>query len=123
METVQGDEYTKEPLISPELRTVWKTFHSHLSKQPKGTLCSQLTKLSTDEMLRTIFPNISTLANICLIIAVSIASVERSFSQMKLIKTRIRNCIGQFSFSHLMKIAIDMSETLSDANLDAIVTA
>ena len=87
VETVQGDEYTKEALISPELQTEWKTFRSYLSKQPKGTLCSQLTELSTDEMLRTIFPNISTLANICLTIPVSTASVERSFSQMKLIKT------------------------------------
>ena len=122
VETMQGDEYTKEALISPELRTEWKTFRSYLSKQPKGTLCSQLTKLSTDEMLRTIFPNISTLANICLTIPVSTASVERSFSQMKLIKTRIRNRIGQFSLSHLMKIAIETPETLSDAELDAIIS-
>ena len=43
-ETVQGDGYTKEALISPELRTEWKTFCSYLSKQPKGTLCSQLTE-------------------------------------------------------------------------------
>ena len=41
---------------------------------------------------------------------------------MKLIKTRIRNQIGQFSLSHLMKIAIEMPETLLDAELDAIVT-
>ena len=121
-ETVQGDGYTKEVLISPELRTEWKTFRSYLSKQPKGTLCSQLTELSTDEMLTTIFPNISTLANICLTIPVSTASVERSFSQIKLIKIRIRNRIGQFSLSHLIKIAIEMPETLSDAELDAIIT-
>ena len=112
VETVQGNEYTKEALISPELQTEWKTFRSYLSKQQKGTLCSQLTELSTDEMLRTIFPNISTLANICLTIPVSTASVERSFSQMKLIKTRIRNRIGQFSLSHLMEIPIETPETL-----------
>ena len=82
-ETVQDDEYTKEAVISPELRTEWKIFRSYLSKQSKGTLCSKLTKLSTDEMLRTIFPNISTLANICLTIPVITALVERSFSQMK----------------------------------------
>ena len=90
-ETVQDDEYTKEALISPELRTERKTFRSYLSKQPKGTLCSQLSELSTDEMLRTIFPNISTQANTCLTIPVITVSVERSFSQTKLIKTRIRN--------------------------------
>ena len=41
---------------------------------------------------------------------------------MKLIKTQIRNRNGQFSLSHLMKIAIEMPETLSDAELDAIIT-
>ena len=41
---------------------------------------------------------------------------------MKLIKTRIRHRIGQFSLSHLMKIAIETPETLSDAELDAIIT-
>ena len=35
-ETVQGDEYIKQALISPELRTKWKTFRRYLSQQPKG---------------------------------------------------------------------------------------
>ena len=42
------------------------------------------------------------------------ASVERSFSQMKLIKTRLRNRIGQSSLSYLMKTAIETSEKLTD---------
>ena len=117
-ETVDGDEYTKEALISPEIRTEWKTFRSYLSKQPKGTLYSQLTELTTSDMLS----KISTLANICLSIPVSTASVERSFSQMKLIKTRIRNRIGQSSLSYLMKIAIETPEKLSDSDLDAIIS-
>ena len=41
-ETIDGDEYTKEALISPEIRTEWKMFRSYLYKQPKGTLYSQL---------------------------------------------------------------------------------
>ena len=92
-------------------------FRSCLSKHPKGTLYSQLTELNTNDML---FPNISTLANICLSIPVSTASVERSFSQMKLhvVKTRIR--IGQCSLSYLMKMAIETPEKLSDSDLDAI---
>ena len=118
------NEYTKEALISPEIRTEWKTFRSYLSKQPKGTLYSQLAELTTSDMLRTMFPNISTLANICLSVSipVSTASVERSFSQLKLIKTRIRNRIGQSSLSYLMKIAIETPEKLSDSDLDAIIS-
>ena len=97
-ETLQSVEYTKEALISPELLTEWKTFCSYLSKQPKGTFVLMLTELSTDKMLRIIFPNISTLANICFTNPVSTASVQRSFSQMKLIKTRIRNRMGNLVF-------------------------
>ena len=41
--TVDGVEYTKKALISPD---IWKTFRSYLSKQPKGTLYSQLTELT-----------------------------------------------------------------------------
>ena len=40
---------------------------------------------------------------------------------MKLIRTRIRKQIEQFSLSHLMKIAIEALEILSDAELDAII--
>ena len=119
---VDGYEYTKKALISPDIRTEWKTFRSYLSKQPKGTLYSQLTELTTNEMLITMFPNISTLANICLSIPVGTASVERSFSQMKLIKTRLRNRIRQSSLSYLMKIGIKTLEKLTDTDLEAIIS-
>ena len=72
-------------------------------------------------MLKTMFPNMSTLANICLAIPVGTASVERSFSQMKLIKTRVRNHIGESSLSYLMKISIETAETLSDNDLWDII--
>ena len=49
------------------------------------------------------------------------ASVERSFSQMKMIKTRRRNCLGEKSLSHMMKIAIESPEKLSDSDLENIV--
>ena len=46
-------------------------------------------------------------------------SVE--LSQMKMIKTRLRNCIGETSLSHLMKIAVESPEKLSDMDLENIV--
>ena len=63
----------------------------------------------------------STLGNICLSIPVSTASVERSFSQMKLLKTRLRNCLSDSSLSHLMKIAIESPDKLSDSDTEEIV--
>ncbi len=71
----------------------------------------------TNDMLVAMFPNLNKkIAKIALTIPVSTTSVERSFSQMKLIKTRLRNSLNEGSFSHLMKIAIESPEKLSDRN-------
>ena len=51
----------------------------------------QLKELSTSSMLEIMCPDLSTLANVCLTIPVGTASVERLFSQMKMIKTRLRS--------------------------------
>ena len=72
-------------------------------------------------MLKAMFPNLHKIVSIGLTIPVSTASVERSFLQMKLIKTRLRNALRDYSLSHLMKIAIEAPEVLSDSDLDEIV--
>ena len=72
-------------------------------------------------MLKAMFPNLHKMASFGLPIPVSTASVERSFSQMKLIKTRLHNTLSDCSLSHLMKIAIEAPEVLSDSDLDEIV--
>ena len=73
------------------------------------------------KQLISMFPNLNTLASICLTIPIETASVERNFSQMKMIKTRIRSRLGEKSLSHLMKIAIESPEKLSDSDLENIV--
>ena len=50
-----------------------------------------------------------------------LASVERSSSQVRLIKTRLLSCLGELSLSNLMKIAIESSDTLLDSDLEEIV--
>ena len=40
---------------------------------------------------------------------------------MKMIKTRLRSCLGEGNLSHLMKIAIESPETLSDEELEQTV--
>ena len=79
----------------------------------------QLHELVTNDMLKTMFPSLNTLANVCLSIPVGTASVERSFSEMKM--TRLRNRIGEFSLSYLMKIAIESPEKLYEMELENIV--
>ena len=109
-ETVLGVEVCTPVLISCEIHTEWNTFHHILAKKPKDYMKTQLKELATNEMLETMFPNLNRLAKICLSIPVGTALVERSFSQMKKIKTRLRNHIGESSLSSLMKIAIESPE-------------
>ena len=49
------------------------------------------------------------------------ASIEHSFSQMKMIKTQLKSHLGEANLSHLMKITIESLETLSDEELEQIV--
>ena len=92
-----------------------------MAKQPKDNMKSQLEDLVSNDMLATMFPNLHTIAKISLSIPVATASVERSFSQMKLIKTRLRSSLNDTSLSHLMKITIESPDQLTDGNLDEIV--
>ena len=72
-------------------------------------------------MLVQMFPQLSDLAKVCLSIPVGTASVERSFSQMKMIKTRLRNRLGEQNLAHLMRIAIEMPEKLPDDIVESVV--
>ena len=80
--------------------------------------------LLTNETLVTICmcPNLHKLTNICLCLPVSNASVEHSFSQMKLIKSRLRSCLSKISLTQLMKIAIKGSEKLSESDIEQIIS-
>jgi len=88
------------------------------SLQPKEDMSSQLYDLSTIEMLKPMFPNLHTLANVCMSLPVGTASVERSFSKMKMIKTRLRNKLSEKS---LMKISIESPQKLTDEDLEMMI--
>ena len=117
--TLDEEEMQKEGLITPELHTEWITFRAFLSKKAEDDIAKQLKELVTNEMLITMFPNLTKIASIYLTIPVSTASVERSFSEMKLIKTRLRNSLSEGTLSQLMRIGIEAPET--DDDLDAIL--
>ena len=72
-------------------------------------------------MLKAMFPNLNKIASIGLTIPVSTASVERSFSQKKMIKTRLRNSLSDCSLCHLTRIAIEAPEVLFESDLEEIV--
>ena len=100
-----------------------ETYRQLLSKQLKDNLKTQLQELANNDTLIALLQNLHKLACCCLSLPISTASVERSFSQMKLIKTRLRNHLGEISLSHLMKIAIESPETLSDSDLRCVHTS
>ena len=120
-QTLLGNPTVKKALISSEIHTEWITYRRHMAKQPKDNMKSQLEDMVSNDMLATMFPNLHTIAKISLSIPVATASVERSLSQMKLIKTRLRSSLNDTSLSHLMKIAIESPDQLTDGNLDEIV--
>jgi len=59
---------------------------------------SQLYDLSTNEMLKPMFPNLRTLVNVCMSLPVRTASVERSFSKTKKIKAWLGNRLSEKGF-------------------------
>ena len=57
-----------------------------------------------------IFPEMFKMINIMLTLPVGTATVERSFSQMKTIKTSLRNRLNDTNLKRLMRIAIEGPE-------------
>ena len=78
-------------------------------------------ELATSSMLVEMFPHLTDLAKVSLSIPVGIASVEQSFSQMKMVKTRLRNRLGEQNLAHLMRIAIETPEKLPDDIVESVV--
>ena len=116
-QSVLGKKFVMPAFVNPDLPTEWKTFqrYIHVVNQPKENLDEQLKELSANPILHSMCPCLSTLAKVCLTIPVGIAS------RMKMIKTRLRNRLGETNLSHLMKIAIESPQTLSDEQLEQIV--
>ena len=76
MVSLEGEEYEKMRLVSNEVKAEWKTLKHYLTKKPQEDMASQLHKLVTNETLISMFPNLNTLASICVTILVGTASVE-----------------------------------------------
>ena len=66
--------------------------------------------LSTDPSMHRMYPNLCTLAQICRVVPIHSADVERSFSQLKLVKTNIRNRMFEKTLDSLLRITIEGPE-------------
>ena len=108
--TLNDEETMKLAIITSEVHSEWMTFRTLLAKKPAESTTLQLKELITNDMLV-----------IGLTIPVSTASVERSFSQMKLIKTRLRNSLSKGTLTQLMRIAIESPEKITEDQLQEIL--
>ena len=79
-----------------------------LHKPP--SLQDVLQSMQATEAYRGIFPQTFTLLNILLALSIGTATVERSFSEMKIVKTRLRNRLSDCNLARLMKIAVEGPE-------------
>ena len=119
--TLNGVETVKSAAICPEMQTEQTTIGALLANKPGGTVAVQIKKLIRNEVLVTMLPNLHIVAAICLTIPLSIASIERSFFKMKLIKTHLQNSFSESRLSHIMKITIEYAEELTENEVEAIL--
>ena len=87
-------QQTGKAVVTSNITTEWKTYRQLLVNKSEDNMKLQLKEFASNDMLKTLFPNLSKLATISLSICVVTASVERSFSQMKLIKTHLRSILN-----------------------------
>ena len=99
----------------------WTTFKSLLGSL-KGDMKERMREVLQTSTYSQMFPNICILLSIFLVLPVSTATVERSFSAMKTVKTQLRNRLSDDSLANLTLIAIERPEDLSDEDLDTIAT-
>ena len=116
--------YTSPPLLhGDKLLSEWKVFRHALLLEKKAIMESKKESVSLSlqhildemEMSHTyggIFPKTWKLLNIM--------KALRAFSQMKLIKTRLRSRLSQLNLEHLMKIAIEGPQ-LTNVDFDEVL--
>ena len=115
-----GKPYTSPPLVdSEDILSEWSVFKRDFAKQKKALMKkNQLSKPPTLQEIKMescdgcadIFLEIIKLLNISLVLPVGTTSVECSFSQMKLVKTRLRSRINDRNLVRLMRITTEGPE-------------
>ena len=105
-----------------DLKSEWETFKHLLADSFKEmSMQAVLKELAVPEStLATMYPCLSKLASIALVLPISTAECERSFSAMKRVKTELRNRIVTKTLDHLLRISISGPD-LKDFDFDTAV--
>ena len=83
----------------------------HVRKQLHSTKPEELLDFIIQYGDKSVFPNLRVAIQILLIIAVSLARCERSFSELKLILSPLRASMGQDRLTDLTLLSIEKEET------------
>ena len=126
MGTSQKLKFDGKGVSHPDIdaESEWKLFRRIVFKQYQHSSLQQvLSTLTGNDDIVAGFPNLSELAVILQILPVTTATctVERTFSSMKLIKTRLRSRIGEDTLENTMRICIEGPDHLTDDLLEEIV--
>ena len=98
----------------------WKAFKLVIFEEKSLPLKEFATLFLRSEAKCVTFPNTKILLTIAMVLPVSTATVERSFSDMKQIKGRLRNRLLPASIFKLMIIAIE-GPPLHEVDFDAVL--
>lgn len=118
-----GKKGVSTPDIDPEdTESEWKLFRRVMFVQHKQSSLQQvLSALVRDGDISAAFPNLAKLAAILMVLPVTTATVERTFSSMKLIKTRLRSRMGESTLEHAMRICVEGPDQLPNQTLEEVI--
>ena len=104
-----GVGHSSLDVVAEDTQTEWKIFRRIMFANFKEASTTQtvLHSILTSNTLSSGFPNLMKLASIALVIPVTTAAVERSFSDMKLVKTRLRSRMGEDTLDYALRICIE----------------
>ena len=131
--TCQGETGISTPDIdteetNSEWKIFWRVMQFRNRTEPQSSddattgLLYVTSNLLTNATLHAAFPNLVCLASLHLVLPVTTSTVERSFSDMKLVKTRLRSRLGEDTLDQAMRVCIEGLERLGDSELEAIVS-
>ena len=103
--------------LESELRQFTTYFKNDIREM--ATVTEILQKLQTTNLIPS-FPGLTTICLLFITLPVTVASAERSFSKLKIIKNYLRSTMGQERLDELGMIAIENEEAKA-LNLDALI--
>ena len=117
-----GQEDVSQPDIEAEETVGVETLQRVLFVQYKTSSLQQvLSRLIVHSDIAAAFPNLSKLAAILELLPVTTATVERTFSSMKVIKTRLCSRMNEDTLEHTMRICMEGPNHLSNDTLEVVV--